>query len=206
MNDTVTHADIDRLFHLLRTDPQKFMALANKLVEQHPTDRKAYFSRHWAWAHLDRSDLALADLDKSLALEDNFVTHRVKGRLLHSIGCYEEAIASLDRCERMEPERWTEALGPLSGRIAMPGLATRPPPWSIAKRCLTIIGHGAYSVFPPGINRRSGLSSAAGQRPLPINARADGLFSAKPATRFEAVGLTVVLKGQDAQHPDSMIR
>ena len=113
MNDTVTHDDIDRQFHLLRTDPQKFLALANKLVEQHPTDRKAYFSRHWAWSHLDRPDLALADLDKSLAFEDNFVTHRVKGRLLHSMGRYEEAVASLDRCERMEPESWAEALGPL---------------------------------------------------------------------------------------------
>ncbi|MBV9826642.1 MAG: hypothetical protein JO001_13370 [Alphaproteobacteria bacterium] len=113
MNDMVTHDDIDRQFHLLRTDPQQFLALTNKLVEHYPTDRRAYFSRHWAWSHLDRADLALADLDRSLALEENFVVHRAKGRLLHRMEFYKKAIASLDRCEQMDPASWPEALGPL---------------------------------------------------------------------------------------------
>ena len=112
MNEKITHDDIDREFHLLRTAPWKFLALTNQLVEQHPTDRRAYFSRHWAWTHLNRPDLALADLDKSLALEENFVAHRVKGRLLHGMGRYEEAIASLNRCEQMAAANWPEALGP----------------------------------------------------------------------------------------------
>jgi tetratricopeptide (TPR) repeat protein len=113
MDDKITHDDIDRQFRLLRTDPEKFLALTNKLVDQHPDDANAYFSRHSAWSHLDRPDLALADLDKSLALEDHFVTHRARGRLLHGMARYNEAIASLNRCERMEPESWPEALGPL---------------------------------------------------------------------------------------------
>jgi tetratricopeptide (TPR) repeat protein len=113
MDDEITHDDIDRQFHLLRTDPVKFLALTNKLVDQHPDDANAYFSRHSAWSHLDRPDLALADLDKSLALEDHYVTHRVRGGLLHGMGRHEEAIVSLDRSEQMEPERWLEAFGPL---------------------------------------------------------------------------------------------
>jgi len=113
MADDITQGDLDREFHLRRTDPKKFLELMNKRVEQHPDDANAYFARHQAWSRIDRLDLALADLDRSLALEDHFVTHRAKGRVLHGMGRYAEAIASLNRCERMEPESWVEALGPL---------------------------------------------------------------------------------------------
>jgi hypothetical protein len=47
------------------------------------------------------------------ALADHFVTQRAKGGVLHAMGQYREAIVCLNRCERMEPERWAEALGPL---------------------------------------------------------------------------------------------
>ncbi len=112
-DDKVTHEDIDREFHLLRTDPAKFLELTNKLVAQHPADANAYFSRHWAWEQLGSPELALDDLDKSLALEDHYATHREKGRVLHGMGRYEEAIASWDRSQQMEPELWPYEFGPL---------------------------------------------------------------------------------------------
>jgi tetratricopeptide (TPR) repeat protein len=112
-DDKVTREDIDRQFHLLRTNPAKFLELTNKLVARQPADPNAYFSRHWAWENLGSPDLALDDLDKSLALEDHYVTHSAKGRLLHGMARYKEAIASFDRCQEMEPEDWPEAFGPL---------------------------------------------------------------------------------------------
>jgi tetratricopeptide (TPR) repeat protein len=87
--------------------------VTNRRVEEHPDSPNAYFGRHQAWERLGWLDLALADLEKSLALEDHFVTQRAKGGVLHAMGGYQEAIACLDRCERTEPENWTEALGPL---------------------------------------------------------------------------------------------
>jgi tetratricopeptide (TPR) repeat protein len=113
MKAKVTREDIDRQFHLLRSEPEKFLELTNELVDQRPDDPQAYFSRHWAWEELGSPMLALADLDQSLSLEDHYVTQRAKGRVLHQMGRYGEAIACLDHCEQMEPAEWPQALGPL---------------------------------------------------------------------------------------------
>lgn len=113
MDEEISQEEIDRQFQLWRTDPQKFWEVTNKRVEEHPNSPNAYFGRHQAWERLGRLDLALADLDKSLALEDHFVTQRAKGGVLHAMGRYQEAISCLNRCERMEPDNWLEALGPL---------------------------------------------------------------------------------------------
>lgn len=113
MDDESTREEIDREFRLYRTDPKKFWQLTNKRVELHPDSPNAYFARHQAWKRLGRLDLALADLNKSLAHEDHFVTQRAKGGILHAMGRYPEAIVCLDRCEQMEPDEWPGALGPL---------------------------------------------------------------------------------------------
>lgn len=113
MNDELTQEEIDREFRLYRTDPKMFWELTNKRVKLHPDSAKAYFGRHQAWKRLGRLDLALGDLDKSLALENHFVAQRAKGGILHAMGRYPEAIVCLDRCEQMEPNEWPGALGPL---------------------------------------------------------------------------------------------
>ena len=63
MKDEITHNDIDRRFYQLRSDPERFLELTNKLVEQHPQDANAYFVRHQAWSQLACFDLALTDLN-----------------------------------------------------------------------------------------------------------------------------------------------
>lgn len=112
-DDKVTREDIGRQFHLLRTDPEKFLDLTNKLVAQNQADPGAYFSRHWVWEHLGSPHLALDDLDKALALRDHYVTHSEKGRVLYGMARYKEAIASFDRCQERAPEVWPEEFGPL---------------------------------------------------------------------------------------------
>jgi tetratricopeptide (TPR) repeat protein len=112
-NDKVTDEDIDREFHLRLTDPAKFLELTNKLVAQHPADPHAYYCRHIAWDRFGSPERALDDLDKSLELEDRYVTHTAKGRLLHGMGRYEEAIASWGHSQQMEPELWPYEFGPL---------------------------------------------------------------------------------------------
>ena len=48
MNEEITHDDVDRHFHLLRSDPEKFLELTNKLVGQHPLTRMrtSFATRH----------------------------------------------------------------------------------------------------------------------------------------------------------------
>jgi len=73
--DPMAEDDIAHQFRLRRTHPYRFLELMDQRVAQHPDDAKAYFARHQAWSRLDRLDLALADLDKSLALQDRFTAH-----------------------------------------------------------------------------------------------------------------------------------
>jgi tetratricopeptide (TPR) repeat protein len=112
-NKPISHDDLMAQFHLLRSDPAKYLELANQLVQHDPSDGHAYFSRHQAWAHLNRYDLALADLNKSLSLEPHYVTHRARGKILRDMGRYREAIDAFNRCQEMDPIAWVNALGPL---------------------------------------------------------------------------------------------
>jgi tetratricopeptide (TPR) repeat protein len=105
--------DIDRQFQLRRANPEEFLEMMNALVEQRPDDPNAYFARHQAWSHLTQPNLALADLDKALALEDHYVTHRARGRILHGLGRYREAIDAYDRSEQLDPAEWKGGFGPL---------------------------------------------------------------------------------------------
>lgn len=109
----ITHEDLSEHFALLRSDPEKYLELANQLVRQDPSDSDAYFSRHQAWNQLGRYDLAMADLDKSLSIEPHHVTYRARGNLLRKLGLYQEAIEDFNRSEVLMPEVWPVQFGPL---------------------------------------------------------------------------------------------
>jgi tetratricopeptide (TPR) repeat protein len=113
MTRKITHDDVDQHFQLLRSNPEEFLGLANKLVEQQPNDANAYFVRHQAWSRLGCFDLALADLDTSLGLEDHFITHDARGKALRNLGRYREAIDAYNRSEKMDPTQWRGGFGPL---------------------------------------------------------------------------------------------
>jgi tetratricopeptide (TPR) repeat protein len=86
---------------------------ANALIEQDPNDSLAYFTRHQAWKSLGQPHLALDDLDRSLALDDHYGAHEARGRVLHPLGRYHEAVAAYDRSEQLDPEQWRGGFGPL---------------------------------------------------------------------------------------------
>lgn len=113
MAKKITLDDINRRHRELWKEPERFLELTNQLVDQNPDDPNAYFARHQAWERLGQSNLALADLDKSLALEDHYVTHRTRGDVLHGLGRYREAIDEYNRSEQMEPMQWIGSFGPL---------------------------------------------------------------------------------------------
>jgi tetratricopeptide (TPR) repeat protein len=113
MDHELTQEEIDRQFQLWRTDPKKLWEVTNKRVVEHPDSPNAYFGRHQAWKRLGRPDLALADLDKSLSLEDHSVTHDARGKILRELGRYHEAIEAHNRSEHLDPQDWRAGFGPL---------------------------------------------------------------------------------------------
>ena len=100
-------------YKLLRSDPEKFLAMVQDHIRRYPRDPIGYFQRHHAWEKLGRKDLALKDLDYSLELEPHWATFLSRGCLLRGMGRYEDAIADLNRAETADPEVWPTAFGPL---------------------------------------------------------------------------------------------
>jgi tetratricopeptide (TPR) repeat protein len=109
---SVTYDDLSTHFSLLRTAPEKFLAMADEFIKNNPDHGGGYFSRHFAWANLGDTEKALADLDTYYSLEPHVVVPFEKGRLLHSRGRYAEAIQSFDLVQAMDPT-WAEGPGPL---------------------------------------------------------------------------------------------
>jgi tetratricopeptide (TPR) repeat protein len=97
----MTHDDLMQQFDLLRTDPERYLALCNEYVQQCPSDPGAYFSRNQALNRLGQKELALKDLDKSLALEDNGTVRLARAELLARLDRYRDAIEEFDRAEAM---------------------------------------------------------------------------------------------------------
>ena len=97
--------DLIKNFHLLRSHPVKYLALAQEFVRQNPNDPGAYFSRHWGWAELGRMDRALADLDRALSLEQHPVTYGARAMVLRAIGRHRDAIDDFNRAEALATDR-----------------------------------------------------------------------------------------------------
>jgi tetratricopeptide (TPR) repeat protein len=114
MGETMTKITSDVLseqFNLLRTDPQKYLSLADEFVRSNPDVPDGYFSRHHAWGRLGRKDLALADLNKAISLEQHWINYESRAHLLCELGRYREALHDLNRAEAMDPEEWAGGFG-----------------------------------------------------------------------------------------------
>jgi tetratricopeptide (TPR) repeat protein len=93
--------------------PEKWLAHAEECVRKNPSDSQAYFARCQAWERLGRLDLALQDLNTSIALEPKEVSFMSRGEILRDLGRYEEALEDFQRSEAMDGENWKNNFGPL---------------------------------------------------------------------------------------------
>lgn len=109
----VSDADLLKAHRLLRTDPEHYLALTNAFIRENPSCANGYLSRHHAWVKLGRADLALEDLNTSLALKVHHVTLRNRGHVLRSLERYAEALEDYNRSEALDPIAWKEEFGPL---------------------------------------------------------------------------------------------
>jgi tetratricopeptide (TPR) repeat protein len=98
-----TKSTIEKQFELLRADPQKYLAWADRRIRRNPKDDDAYYDRHHAWEKLGKLDLALSDIDMALSLREHPIIRMVRGDLLHKMRRYQEAIEELDRLQTMLP-------------------------------------------------------------------------------------------------------
>lgn len=109
----ITLDDLLKNFHLLRSDPRRYLELCNEFIAKNPHDPIAYLDRHHAWERLDRPDLALADIETSIRLKPRSEAFDARGCVLRHVGRYQEAIEDFDRAEALDPEGWQASPGPI---------------------------------------------------------------------------------------------
>jgi tetratricopeptide (TPR) repeat protein len=109
----VIYEDLERNFHLLRTAPEKYLALAEGFIRAHPDSPDGYWSRYQAFDSLKKHDLALADLDRVLSYEKEWIIYECRGNTLRALGRYQEALDDYNRAEAIDPEGWYGGFGRL---------------------------------------------------------------------------------------------
>jgi len=108
----INHDYMTRNFHLLRDDPERYLALAEELVRKNPDDAHAYFTRHQAFKKLGKYELSLADLDTVLNMAPPaWHTYESRANIFRNMGRYEDALDDLNRAEAVDPEAWAGGFG-----------------------------------------------------------------------------------------------
>jgi tetratricopeptide (TPR) repeat protein len=98
---------------LLRTDPQEYLAMVNERLTANPDNPSLYNQRSAAWDNLGRLDLALADLETALRLNEKPILRLARGEILYRLGRYREALDDFRRGEALKPQLWGEFGGPV---------------------------------------------------------------------------------------------
>ena len=114
MNEPRTPAETMALHRILRSDPQRYLNIVNKWIQENPENPHAYFDRHFAWMKLGQPLRALEDLTKVIGLKPDMVSFLSRGEVHRHLGEYEKALQDFDRGESIDPIEWKgTAFGPL---------------------------------------------------------------------------------------------
>jgi tetratricopeptide (TPR) repeat protein len=109
----ITSSDLEQNFHLLRTAPEKYLAMAEELVRVDPESPDGYWSSSLAHETLCQYELALADLNKVLSIEQKWVVYESRGNVLRMLGRHREALDDFNRAEAIDPNDWNGGFGRL---------------------------------------------------------------------------------------------
>jgi len=102
-----------RNWHLYKTDPEKYLDLCHRIVQEYPDDPCAYGSCHTAWLRVGRPDKAMEDIETAIRLRPDSGNFAARGELLYLQGDIAAALKDFDRAEALDPADWSEAFGPV---------------------------------------------------------------------------------------------
>jgi tetratricopeptide (TPR) repeat protein len=114
MKEPTTEQEILALHNLRRSDPRRYIQIANGWIRKNPRNADAYYGRHIAWSNLGELGRALDDINKSIELDSDPVSHFARARVYRRMGDHKKAIEDYERVKATHPvlseEDWLSLL------------------------------------------------------------------------------------------------
>jgi tetratricopeptide (TPR) repeat protein len=108
MKQPGTPEELLALHKILRSDPQRYLRIIDKWIDEDPRNSHAYFSRHFAWMKIGEPRQALDDLNKVIELDPDLVAFRSRGEIYRFLGEYGMALEDFSRGEAIDPKQWED--------------------------------------------------------------------------------------------------
>jgi tetratricopeptide (TPR) repeat protein len=108
MKEPTTPEEILDFHKVLRSDPQRYLSIVNRWIQNNPDNSHAYFDRHFAWMKIGEPHRALEDLNKVIELSPQPAAFRSRGEVYRHLGEYTKALADFDHAEALNPAQWDE--------------------------------------------------------------------------------------------------
>jgi tetratricopeptide (TPR) repeat protein len=112
MKEPKNDTELLALHGILRSDPQRYISVVNKWIQDNPNNAEAYFDRHFGWMNVGDHDRALEDMNRAIELEPSPMKYLSRGDVYRHRGQYGKALEDYNRGEAMDPTLWEgDAMG-----------------------------------------------------------------------------------------------
>jgi tetratricopeptide (TPR) repeat protein len=108
MKHPSTAEELLALHKILQSDPQRYLCVVNKWIDENPRNAHLYFERHLGWLKTGEPHRALDDLNKVIELDPEPVAFRSRGEIYRYLGEFEKALEDFGRGEAINPKQWED--------------------------------------------------------------------------------------------------
>lgn len=96
--------DLDAATNCVVSDPERSLAICEQYLSAHPDDPRGLFCRFQALDELGEFEGALADINRVLEIEPDWVGYFARGSFFHKFGHYEQAVEDLSHAGELDRE------------------------------------------------------------------------------------------------------
>lgn len=86
------------------SDPERSLAICEQFLTQRPDDPWGLFCRFQAWEELGEFENALADINRVIEIDPDWVSYFARGSFFHNSGHYLQAVDDLTRARTLDIE------------------------------------------------------------------------------------------------------
>jgi tetratricopeptide (TPR) repeat protein len=108
MKKPTTEQEMSALHNLRRSDPQRYIQIADDWIGNDPSDADTYFGRHIAWRNLGELDRALDDINTSIKPEPDPISYISRAQVYRQMGQHQKAIEDYEGVRATHPILWQE--------------------------------------------------------------------------------------------------